>query len=238
VSWLINGQDPAAASDPCTAGGVHVIRMTFVDPNGAPVVMDPLQFDCHLGSYRSAQPELRAGTWRLYWEALAPDGSRVSLAAGTYMNGMLQPTLESVTVQPGINVDFDTVNRPDATFPPAPTNFATGTGPMQVRFTWAQTQSATTGVDCGPAGVSTLRWVLRRSNGVPADQHDNPELCSAGYGALQWDRLDFDRYSVEVHGFDAAGTETWRGTCNGLLDATAGSTPTTYPCLVNRVVGP
>jgi hypothetical protein len=233
-SWRIDGQDPAGPGDPCTAAGVRFIRMTVVDDADPSREYEGFRFDCHLGRYRSPAPELRAGIYRLYWEAVAADGSRVSLASGTFRDGVRQPTLEHVVVERGAHVDFDAGNRPDTSFPGAPTNFATGRGPLEVALEFAATPGASTGASCAAAGVERVTWTLRLSNNVAIDLHTTREACAAGYGALRWDALDFDRYMLEVRGYDAAGREGWRGRCGDLLVA-RGVSSTPRRCLVDRV---
>lgn len=233
-SWLIDGQDPTDPSDPCTAANVRFIRMNVVG-RGDGGVIDAFRFDCRLGRHRSAVPELRAGTYQLFWEAVRADGTRVSVASGTYVNGVLQPTLEEITVERGGHIDFDARNRPDLSFPPAPTNFATGRGPLEVALQWASAPGATQGSDCATAGVATVSWTLRLSNHVAIEQHTTPESCAAGYGTLRWNALDFDRYKLEVQGYHASGQLGWRGTCSILV--TRGSAAR-QSCLVDRVAGP
>lgn len=235
-SWRINGQDPASASDPCTAAGVRFVRMSVVTAGEAPQPVDAFDFDCHLGSYTSAHPELRAGTYRLFWEALAPDGTRRSVAAGTFgPDGRVNPALESLTVPPSGLVDFDATNRPDVTFPPSSTNFATGSGPLRATFAWAAHPGDAAGPTCSVAQVSGVTWTLRRSNGAVADARTAPALCADGYNAVQWDTLEFDRYTLEANGFDAAGTQRYRGRCTDLAVTSAGPAPERVTCVVDPI---
>lgn len=232
-SWIINGVAPNDPSNPCQAAGVRFIRMVVVDNNNMEQRYDEFRFDCTLGTYRSAQPELRAGTYRVFWEADAADGHRLSLAAGTLVNGMVQPVYEQIMVQTGTHIDFDAENRPSTDFQGAPTNFATGSGPMQVALSWAPTAGAAAGVDCATAGVSTVTWTLRMSNNVPVDSHTQRTACDAMLARVAWDQLNWDRYALEVQGFDAMGTQRWNGRCGNLLVNTA-TGPTGLTCLVDR----
>jgi hypothetical protein len=231
-SWLINGQDPTAASDPCAAAHVALVRMVVVDDSGA-MQDDSFAFDCHLGHYQSAQPELRAGTYSVYWEAVDRDGTRRSLASGTLdpSTGMVIPTPEMITIAHGTMWDFDAENRPDTSFPGAPTNFSTAEGPLAVQLSWAATAGAATGADCATAGVASFDYTLRLSNNVPVDAPAAHTTCSAS--PVQWAQLNADRYSLDVRGYDAAGTLTWSGHCTALLNA-PGVPSTTYPCVVDR----
>lgn len=237
-SWRINGQDPTDAADPCRTADVRFIRMTVVDSADTSRELEAFRFDCHLGSYRSPQPELRAGAYRLYWEAISSTGARRSLASGTYVDGVLQPTLESLTVVRGVHVDFDASNRPDTTFSGAPTNFSTGQGPLEVGLRFAATPGAGTGTDCTTAGVATVSWTLRLSNHVPIERHTTREACSTGFGQLVWDALHFDRYTLEVQGFDEAGQERWRGQCPDVLVHEAAPAVARHTCLLDRLGGP
>ncbi len=234
VAWRINGQDPADPSDPCAAAGIRFVRMNVVTADDTARPLDAFSFDCHLRSYTSARPELRAGTYRLFWEALAIDGTRRSIAAGTLgPDGRVSPTLESVTVPASGAVDFDAMNRPDYTFPASPTNFATERGPMRATFAWAAHAGDTTGPTCAVAQVNAVTWTLRRSNGAATDARVTPALCADGYNAVQWDTLDFDRYSLEVSGFDAAGTARYNGRCTDLAVTSPGPAPARFTCVID-----
>jgi hypothetical protein len=233
-SWRINGQDPTAATGACAAAGVRFIRMTFVDDQNAEHQYDAFRLDCNLGTYHSPRPELAAGTYRLYWEAIGLDGRRVSLAEGNYVNGQLVPRPERVTVVRGGNVDFDASNRQDDTFTGQPTNFSTGAGPLEVTLAWAATRGATPGTDCATAGVATVSWTLRLSNGVPVETHDAREACEA-FTRIRWDQVNFDNYILDVRGFGTGGAMGWSSRCTGLLATATDGGVSRRACLVDRV---
>src|SRR6266545_1741546 len=71
-SWIVNGQDPTDRTvDPCTPANIQYIQMVVVDANNPGVQEVSFQFDCRLGHYQSAQRELRAGSYRIYWQAIS-----------------------------------------------------------------------------------------------------------------------------------------------------------------------
>jgi hypothetical protein len=231
-SWRVNGLDVHDPSDPCTVADIRFIRMNVLDASERMYPIDAFRFDCHLGSYTSAHPELRAGTYRIFWEALAHDGTRRSIAAGVLDDGGISPSLELVTVPSSGTVDFDASNRPDETFPPAPTNFATAQGPLRVTFVWGGQHGAMTGPDCMSASVDRIDYALRRSNHAVIDARSDAR-CADGFNAVQWDALDFDEYGLDVSGFDATGALRYRGHCEPLPVRLGGALPNNVTCVVD-----
>lgn len=234
-TWLINGVRPTDPSMPCDAAGVRYIRMVVVDPANQQHRYDEFRFDCALGSYRSPSPNLRAGSYRIYWEAARPDGTPVSSVMGNFDGGTITPALEALNVTRGQNVNFDEGNRPSIDYQGQPTNFATGRGPMEVALRFAQQVNGTSGVECTAAGVASLDWTLRLSNNVPIETHSTREPCTASLARLAWVMLTYDNYSLEVRGYDAMGAQTWQSLCRNLL-VTLRNPPATaqHTCLVDR----
>lgn len=234
-SWRIDGLAPSDASDPCTTAGIRFVRMNVVDANDTAYPIDTFRFDCHLGSYISAAPELRAGTYRIFWEALGADGARRSVAAGVLANGTIDPALEVLNVPTSGLVDFDLRNRPSADFPGAPTNFATGRGSLRTTFAWAAHAGDTSGPDCNTANVATITWTLRRSNHAVVDARTAPARCADGFNAVQWDELDFDEYGLDLNGFDAAGQPAYRGHCEPMPLRAGGASPARVTCVADPI---
>jgi hypothetical protein len=241
-SWLINGVDPTDPSDPCTRADIRFIKMVIVDYNNVAMHDDSFAFDCRLGRYMSAQPELRAGTYRVYWEADGADGTMIS---STFVPSASMPVPgETITVNHGTNVDFDAENRPDSTFDGAPTNFATGSGTLSVPVYWAMSGTDAMGTACAPATVATLSYTLRMSNNVVQDQQPAAgAMRPACAAALSFPNVNWDDYSLDVDGFDATGAQHWHGHCAGQLlteppgpsDADGGPQPPTPPrCVIAR----
>jgi hypothetical protein len=215
-SWRINGVDPGDASDPCTLGGIRFIKMVIVSFNDASIHDDSFAFDCRLGHYASPQPELRAGSYRVYWEADAADGTMIS---STFVPSASMPQpAEVINVAHGTNVDFDAENRPDNSFTGAPTNFATGSGALAIPVSWVGASGDPAGTDCTTAGVATMSYTLRMSNHVVQDQQPGPAAQRPACGAqLTWPDVNWDDYSLDVDGFDTSGGHLWHGQCSGQL---------------------
>lgn len=218
--------------------------MVVVDPYDAHLQDKSFQFDCHLGRYQSVEPELRAGDYRIYWEAVSPDGLVKSHTAGNLdpVTGIVSnpAMLERVHVTAGVHVDFDKNNRPDEQHVGQPTNFASGGGAMDVKVTFALSPGAATGVACATASVRTVRYVWRYSNAVSAPLLMTSKGCPAEE-TVQWNPVTYDRYALEVHGSDVSGIEKWRGVCEGLLFAPSDSQSSrpsqTLSCLVDKLPG-
>jgi hypothetical protein len=149
-------------------------------------------------------------------------------------DGGISPALELVTVPTSGTIDFDDSNRPDATFPAAPTNFATGRGGLRVTFAWGGQPGAMTGPDCGTAGVDSITYTLRRSNHAVMDMRADGR-CADGYDVVEWDALDFDEYGLDVSGFDASGAVRYRGHCEPLAVRSGGPSPAIVTCAIGAV---
>ena len=212
-SWRVDGLDPRANPNACRAAGVQFLQLVLVDATDVTRVRLRLQWDCTLGTYRSPSPELPAGSWAFYVEAVAPDGSRLSVAPGRRdATGAVVPAPEALSVVAGGHVDLDRGNTTDPSLPGVPTNFATGTGPLQVALRW-QTRSGEG--DCAAAGVARLQWQLVAPNGVVVEDHTTSEAC-AQYATIRWDRTLYDDYSLVVRGYDTDEALTHQGRCAGL----------------------
>ncbi len=231
-SWRIDGQDPRAVPTACQAAGVRYVQMSVVDDQDQAHVYDSLRWDCNLGSYRSARPEVRAGTYRVFWEAVNTEGRRVSLAPARRdeATGAVVPAPEPVTFVAGQTVDFDRGNQVDPALPGAPTNFATGAGPLRVTLRYATAAGAAG--DCAAAGVTEITWQLKAPNGVAVEDHTRRETCSR-YPTVTWERVIWDDYALTVTGTDASGAVVARGTCPHLL-ATRDPQRAMYECTVTR----
>lgn len=223
-SWRINGVNPTDASNPCGAANIRYIRMSVVDANMTEHTYDQFRFDCRLGAYRSSTAEMRAGRYRIFWEAVDTMGARVSLASGTLdAMGNVVPALQEITVAAGDHLDFDSTNRPDATFMGAPTNFSTASAPFQTGLRFGRMAGDTAGASCAEAGVANVEYTLRLSNNVPlpaAMGMPAPGMrvaCSAMLDTLRWAALNYDSYGLDVKGFNAAGAMQWSGRCTHLL---------------------
>ena len=234
-SWRINGQDPAMVPAACSEAGVQFIRMNVVDEQNQAHPIDTFQWDCNLGRYRSTRAEVRAGTFRVFWEAVTGDGRRVSLAPARRENGAVVPAPEPVTFVRGETADFDRGNTTDpATIPGQPTNFATGSGRLQaaVRYQAPGAMMGASPVDCAGAGVTTITWQLRAPNGVAVDDHSMAEAC-AQYPTITWNSVIWDNYTLVLAGRDASGATVVRGSCPNLL-ARRAPTQSMYNCVFNR----
>ncbi len=242
-SWVINGQDPrgTAGSDPCQAAGVQFIRMSVVDGQDQTHTYSTFQWDCHLGSHRSARPELRAGMFNVYWEAVTADGRRISLAPARVdpTTSTVVPAPEPATFVLGQVYDFDQGNTAVPGTPGHPTNFATGAGSLDVNLTYAPGApgdggagdgGTASGGTCTAARIATITWQLRASNGVAVEDHTTSENCMS-YQHIRWDRVNWDDYSLGVTARDSTGTVILQGDCLNLL---AGSDParSVYACTV------
>lgn len=234
-SWRINGQDPRAVTTACAEAGVRFIQLNVVDDQDQARVYDSFRWDCNLGGYRSARPEVRAGTYRVFWEAVAADGRRLSIAPARRdaATNMVVPDPQTASFATGQVTDFDRANTTDPARPGVPTNFATGVGPLRValRYVPAGGTAATAG-DCAAAGVETITWQLRAPNGIVVEDHTTAERC-AQYMNVTWERVIWDDYALTVTGSDARGAVVARGTCEHLL-ATRDPARATYPCVVER----
>ncbi len=228
-SWRIDGRDPAADPTACSDADVQFLRMTILDGAGGPRTFPSLQWDCNLGRYRSASPELRAGSYRVYFEAVAADGTRRSVAPGRRnAQGNVEPAPEAAVVVAGRLYDFDQGNTVDPSLPGNPTNFATTTGTLEVAVTYVRGQGLP--VDCATAGVDRIRWQLLAPNGVAVEDHTTAEEC-ARYATIRWPSVFLDRYTLAVTAFQANGDRIGTGRCTGLL-VRRGTAPTRFACEV------
>lgn len=228
-SWRIDGQDPRAAATACRDADVQVIRMTVVDVGGT-TPRQTLSWDCNLGRYESAQGDLPAGEFGVYWEALSSAGRVRSIAPARRDGaGMVVPAPQTATLPAGGLVDFDATN----TVNPGsgvPTNFATASGPLDV--TLDHTLAAGGTGTCAQAGVSTITWQLVAPTGLATEDHQTREEC-ARYAHIHWDSVILDEYALVVTGRDAAGNVVERGRCEHLL-ARRDATQSMYHCTVAR----
>lgn len=234
-SWRIDGRDPRANPTACRDAGVQFLQLVLVNPNDVTRERLRVQWDCSLGTYRSPTPELPAGAWAFYIEAVATDGSRLSVAPGRRdATGAVVPAPEPITVPSGGHLDLDRGNTTDTTLPGVPTNFATGTGPLQVALQW-QTRAGMG--DCAAAGVAKLRWQLVAPNGVVVEDHATLEAC-AQYATIRWDRTLYDEYSLVVRGYGADESLTHEGRCAGLRSGRDAAARAGYACAVPfRIAG-
>jgi len=228
-SWRIDGRDPASDPTACAEAGVQFLRMTILDGSGAARTFPSLQWDCNLGQYRSASPELRAGQYRVYFEAVSAEGVRRSVAPGRRnAEGLIEPAPEAATIVAGQPYDFDRGNTVDPNLPGNPTNFATATGSLEVAVTYRRGDGLP--VNCATAGVDRIRWQLLAPNGVAVEDHTTAEPCDQ-YASIRWPSVILDRYTLAVTGFAANGDRIGTGRCPGLL-VRRGTGPTRFACEV------
>lgn len=235
-SWLVNGRDPRMA-DACAESGMEFIRMTLLDgPYGVASTrtVGTLSWNCNLGAWRSTQPELHAGSYRVYWDAVTHEGRVVSTAPATInaTTRAVTPAPEPVTLVAGTTYNFDATNAVTLGTDGNPTNFSTGVNGLEVALSYATAAAPTVGSACAAAGVGQIRWQLLGSNGAPVEDHTTSEDCTR-FTSVRWDALQRDRYSLKVTGLDASGNIGWQGTCPDLL-VTAGPNATRLNCVVTR----
>lgn len=228
-SWRIDGRDPARDPTACAEAGVQFLRLTILDGAGAARNFPSLQWDCNLGRYRSAAPELRAGSYQVYFEAIAADGTRRSVApARRSAEGRIEPAPEAAQFVAGQLYDFDRGNTVDPTLPGNPTNFATGTGALEVDLQYTRGAAAPTG--CEAARVARIRWQLLAPNGVAVENHTTAEAC-AMYARVRWDTVLLDQYTLAVTALGADGAPLGTGRCGPLL-VRRGPSATRHPCTI------
>lgn len=232
-SWRINGQDPASTAA-CDEAGVEFIRMMLLDGATGTRAVSVLNWACTLGRWRSPRPELLAGTYRVYWEAVSHDGHPRSVAPGHAdpTTHTVTPAPETVTLISGETHDFDATNVVTLGLHGNPTNLATGEGPLELRLRYAGADPAGAPLGCDAAGVREIQWQLAASNGLVVEEHATRETCSH-YERIRWNTLLRDRYRLTVSGTDATGAIGWRGACEGLTVG-AGPAATTMDCVITR----
>lgn len=235
-SWRIDGRDPRTVQTACADAGVQFIQLVLVSPGDLTDVRLRLQWDCSLGAYRSSVPELPAGSWAFYIEAVARDGRRLSVAPARRSSaGAIEPAPEALTVMANGHVDLDRSNTTDPSRAGFATNFATGTGPLEVALRWQTRDSAG---DCVAAGVTRIRWQLVTPNGAVIDDHTTTADPCEEHPTLRWDRTLYDDYTVIVRGYGAAETPTHEGRCTSLFSGRDTTASTNYRCEVPfRIAG-
>lgn len=228
-SWRIDGRDPVTDARACSDAGVQFIRLTVLDGATART-FQTLQWDCNLGRYSSARPELRAGSFNVYFEAVAADGRRLSVAPSRRNDrGEREPSPERAVFVAGQRYDFDQGNQAEPGLPGVATNFATGPGGLEVSLRYDRAGVAEN-ADCATARVARIRWRLLAPNNVAVEDHTQQESC-AQYAQIRWETLFRDNYRLAVTAFDSEGATLGTGQCADLL-VRAGTTPSTYACRV------